>query len=203
MKNFKLKRSNKLLSLFLVLVIIIINTSNLYAFTEDIEKNDMPSECLLINNDNKHYEEALRVLGLTEDEAKECNIYLIDGKLIDKSKGITIPNNGNYYYFNEFTFYDKNYGSYWTCNGSQLKWGYTWYCTYGENIGQYLKVYLYQFPSEIKDLVDASLRYNGAGYTSNWLSVNKCDHRFIYETEIVSSPETAYATVKMYVATRN
>ena len=202
MKTLNLKRS-KIVSLFLIAIMIVACIPNISAHANE---TDDSVEYELLDENDEYYQEALDVLCLSKEEAVECNIYSVDVPLTPVVNGISIPNNSGYYYFNEFTFYDSNNGSYWTCNGSKLKWGFTWKSgnsTYKSM--QYLYVRLSQYPAyDYNDMVDESgYKYNEAGYTSSWISVNKCDHRFTYSTGYTGLYSTAYATVKVFVATKN
>ena len=168
-------------------------------------ENDL--DYLLVEDNDEYYQEALKVLNLTNEEAKTCNIYSIDGEAISSSneslirpRGVTIPNNGGFYYFPEFSFSESNGGSYWTCNGNRIKWGVTWHGTYDSNYDLRLGVYLYRYPGTE---IDHAWTYNdGQSYTSNWISTSPTDHRFRYYCSYLSSSGTGYATVKMYVATK-
>lgn len=154
-------------------------------------------EAVLIKENDSNYQDAVRVLGLSEEEASECDLYSIE------PRGVSVPNNQDYW-FNWFTFTTSNGGSFWTNNGSQLKWGYDWHGTYTSDYDLRLGVYLYKYPGYAGDLVDQMWAQNGESRRSGWISVTRgLDYRFMYYCNYLTQSGTGTATVHMYVATRN
>ena len=200
-KHSNNKRFYKIVCLLITMAIICSNVFVIPVFAETVNTTD--SDWTIIDENDKDYEKALSVLGITKDEAKDYNLYSIPLKCAKNStRDIISPSPETYRKWNEFTFYTSNIGSYWTCDGNQLKWGFTWYCTNGFNSGQYLEVQLYEYPNTY--INSSGYTYAGFNYTSDWLSSNYCDYRFKYRTAVYAEPSTvAYATVQMFAATRN
>lgn len=150
-----------------------------------------------LEEESQYYDDALRVLNITEEEAQDCTLYAVE------PRGISVPNNTKYW-FEWFSFSDTNGGAYWTNNGTQLKWGYEWYGTYTNEYDLRLGVYLYAYPGNASNLVDQMWAQNGESRESNWISVVRgLDYRFMYYCNYLTQSGTGYATVHMYVATRN
>lgn len=209
----KNKFSKKFLSAILALSVLF-TIGSVTAFADDTDTDtDTKAETsyALVDESSSYYQEALEVLQISEEEARECNIYTVDGKSIMQGStddgiapcGVAIPTTGNFYYFPEFSFYDNNNGSYWTCQGNRLKWGVSWNGTYDNNYDLRLGVYLYRYGDQ--NATDGLWMYNdGNGYTSGWLNASRCDYRFIYYSSYLSvSGQTPWVTVRMYVATKN
>lgn len=196
MKNFCSKSKKKFLSFIIAFGVLAGIVSPMQVLAAE---NDTGAEmgATLIKEDDSNYQEAIRVLGLSEEEASECNLYSIE------PRGVSVPNNQDYW-FNWFTFTTSNGGSYWTNNGSQLKWGYDWYGTYTNDHDLRLGVYLYKYPGNAGDLIDQMWAQNGESRRSGWLSVTRgLDYRFTYYCNYLTQSGTGTATVHMYVATRN
>lgn len=203
---FKFKHSNNkhFCKIVCLLITMAITCSNLFAipvFAETVNTTD--SNWTIINENDEDYEKALSVLGIAKEEAKNYNLYSVPLKCdTNSTRDIASTSPESYRKWNEFTFYTSNIGSYWTCDGNQLKWGFTWYCTNGFNSGQYLEVQLYEYPNTY--INSSGYTYAGFNYTSDWLSSNYCDYRFKYRTAVYAEPSTvAYATVQIFAATRN
>lgn len=148
------------------------------------------------------YEKALQSLGLTEEEAAECNIYAVD---IDPvAPATTIPTDGSFCRFSPFTFYQSTAGGYWTCNASQLRWSFEWNGTYDSSSDLNLTVSLYRHPSTESLRIAQVTRSNGVSYGSGWIPVTKnADYKFKYRCEYASNGNPGWASVSMYVASRN
>lgn len=198
MKTLKSKTKPKFIALTLSLILIILGISPTSAFAQETDTNIDNS--VLVDESSEYYHEALNVLGISEEEAKECNIYAVDGTKMSQTRGVTIPNNSGFYYFPEFTFSESNGGSYWTCTGNQIKWGVSWHGTYDTNYDLRLGIYLYRYQDT--ELNHVWLYNDGNSYTSDWISTYAQDHRFTYYCNYLSQSGVGYATVRMYVATR-
>ena len=192
----------KLISVVLSVMMLTAVPTSITSYATDTNDDSV----VLIEEEDSNYSKAIEVLGLTEEEAKECNIYSVDSESISNARGITIPNDSGYYAFDRFDFSGTNTGAYWTCQGSELKWGFEWTSLNGTNVSaQYLHVSLSQYPAQdAGDIISQSgYCYNESGFTSSWISCNRCDHRFYYTTGYTGVYETSHARVRMYVATRN
>lgn len=202
---FKLKRKThkRFSKIVCTAISVAMILTTLFTFTASAESNNVINTANKWSNVEKGtdlYYQALSVLNLTESELEDCNIYSISSTP-DSTRGVSIPNNTTYM-FNEFTFYNSNVGSYWTCNGSELKWGFVWYVPGASELtGHYLRVHLYQWPNTF---INSSGDIRTWTYNSNWMSAAHCDYRFKYWTAMDANPNaTAYAQVTMFVATRN
>ena len=203
MKNVKRTLLGKVFAFIVAISMLNFGTLSATSFAaEESENNDFVYT--KIEATDQQYQDALKALNLTEEEARECNIYSLDSV-----NGVTVPNNGSFYYFDEFTFWDYNGGAYWTCQGNQLRWGVNWHAT-SESYEYYdlrLGLYLYRYPGGVTNEIDHIWLYctnpNGDSYTSDWMSVVPQDYRFIYYSEYLTNPtKVPYVTLQMYVATR-
>ena len=200
MKVLKNRRSKRFLSLILSALMVLSSALSLTAFASENEEVATQSEYTIITPESEEYAKALEVLGLTEEEARECSVYSTDVAM-DGAR-VTIPTDGSFYYFPTFTFSESNGGSYWTCNGNRLKWGVTWSAPYETTMDLRLGIYLYRYPDqEIEHhwLVNTVTNQ----FTSDWISTTRNDHRFRYYASYLTYQKVGYATVTMYVATKN
>ncbi len=148
------------------------------------------------------YQKALNALGLTEEEAAECNIYVVD--IDPAAPAATIPTDGSIYRFSPFNFYQSTGGGYWTCNARRLRWSYEWNGTYTSSSDLHLKVSLYQYPCTADKLIDQASTSNGVAHSSGWIPVTpNADYRFEYRCEYASNGNPGWASVSMYVASKN
>ncbi len=198
MKGINLKRNNFVLCILMAVAITVMSFSQMQVYAAD---NADAETVTLIQENDEYYDEAKEVLGLSDEEAQKSNIYAVDVAPANMAR-VTIPNNGQNYKFPEFTFSGYNGGAYWTCQGSRLKWGYTWRGTYDSNYDLRLGVYLYKYNRPNDILVDQAWTYNGVGYESNWISASRTDYRFLYYCNYLTQSGEGYATVKIYVATQ-
>ncbi len=198
MKGINVKRKNCVLGILMAVAMMIMSFAPMQVLAAE---NTEEGTVTLIQENDEYYNEAKEVLGLSDEEAQKSNIYAVD---VNPSKmaRVTIPNNGQNYNFPEFTFSGYNGGAYWTCQGTRLKWGYTWRGTYDSNYDLRLGVYLYRYNRPNDVLIDQAWSYNREGYTSNWLSASRTDYRFLYYCNYLTQSGEGTATVKMFVATQ-
>lgn len=200
MKKFNFKK--RLLSALIAISTLFNVTITAYADEESTIEDTL--NYTVVNSKDTSYDRALKILELTPKEAAECTIYCVESEPT-KTRGITIPNNSGFYYFDTFSFSESNNGSYWTCKGNYIKWGVDWYGTYDSNYDLRLNVLLYKYPMNSGyDLVDQIWKHNRESYTSSWLpAIKNLDYRFLYRCDYLTIHGTGYATVSMYVATKD
>ncbi len=130
-------------------------------------------------------EEAMEILGITEEEAEKASFYVVTPETngqSTKSGHVTIGPQ-QVYTFPSFTFSDMNYGSYWTCNGSLLKWAAVHHS--GADVNTAITIHLYRYgqydPNDVMDCTSfVQFLPVGETYQSGWIDAYKTDYRFVY-----------------------
>ena len=88
-------------------------------------------------------ENAIKILGVNEEEAKQMSFYVVDAEPAKSGIGIS-P--GETHVFPTFTFTGTNIGSYWTCKGTKLTWAAIHHSAADENT--YIAIFLYGYGRE-------------------------------------------------------
>lgn len=158
-------------------------------------ENDIPSSSeAMIPLEETEYtrEEALEILGLTEEEAKDMSFYVVDAEPAEVSDTeseisthqVTIGP-GESYWFPTFTFTGTNVGSYWTCTGTQLSWAAIYHSAASSRAS--IAIFLYGYGRENPDNVFEGCTSHlldlmpGNSYTNGYHSaVKNYDYHFVY-----------------------
>lgn len=135
-------------------------------------------------------EEAMEILGISEEEAEKVSFYVVDTEPNETSviepgistNQVTIGPQ-EIYTFPSFTFTGDNNGAYWTCNGTMLKWAAVHHSAADVNtkIGIILYRYGQPSPDNVFDCVSYVMFIPvGETYQSGWIDAYKTDYRFVY-----------------------
>lgn len=152
--------------------------------------------------------DAIKTLGLTQEEAQKSKFYVLtlqnpstSSKIdISQMAQVTIPVNTTFSWA-PFTFYEENGGSYWTVQANKIKWGvFSFHGTYDSDYDLRLGVYLYSYG--VSSDISHAWMQNGNTYLSDWIPVTwGHDYRFHYYCEYLTHGGYGTATVQMYVVT--
>lgn len=178
----KSKRSLKLWSMLLALAMCL-SIFPCSAFAAETSSSEQVSaKVQSIEDAGISRETAMEVLGLTAEEAKDVDYYVIS-----PMSHVSIGS-GEVHEFPKFSFTGDNVGSYFTVNGSKLKVAMIWHPLFSDSVPGIFRAYLYPYGSTNpihQTFFTTEREPNGANNTwlsqSEWLNVTRgLDYHFIY-----------------------
>ncbi len=143
--------------------------------------------------------EAIDILGVSEEEAKDMKFYSID------TKSRVVLKTGDVWEPSPFTFTGENVGSYFTVKANQLRYGFRWKPA-SKDYATQTTVYLfgYGLTGYVSRSFITSDRLGSGGtafVTSDWISTkNGLDYHFSYDCYYIgSAAKPAKCTITLIV----
>lgn len=144
-------------------------------------------------------EEALEILGMTEEEAKEVNFYAV------RAINQVALSPGDVWTPNAFSFTGENTGSYFTVNANKIKFGVVWEPASKTQATQ-TRIYLWPYGSNVAAgqmyFESSMIGSNGkASKTSDWINATYgLDYHFLYDCYYIgSAAQQATCTITLVV----
>lgn len=149
-----MKKINRFSLLALALVFSLLFSSQT-AMAAELPENVSSNSSAMIPLEETEFtrEEAIKILGVSEEDAEKMSFYVVDAEPAEISTpepgistyGVGIEP-GQVYTFPTFTFSGTNIGSYWTCKGTKLTWAAVHHSSADPNTS--LSIFLYGYGRE-------------------------------------------------------
>lgn len=167
------------------------------AFAAEVENDSLKIQT--IEEAGVSREEAIEVLGLTDEEAQNIKFYAL------RSTEQLTFNSGDFYEFPTFTFTDYNVGSYFTVNADKIMYGVIWELEDGQPAATLeVKLYPYGEPCAYSAFIRTTMDGGDKRLTtkSEWIDAyNGVDYHFIYDANAwTGDPRSVTSSVTMVIA---
>lgn len=190
-----MKKFKRIQALFLAIVLVV-SSMSMSAFAAEVEDTNADSATtnssfVPLSETEYSRDDAIRIMGMTEEEAEGVEFFLVDAEPISSdessqsARGVVI-NPGQTHNFPSFSFTSKNVGSYWTCKGTQLRWTAVHNTCTPYDINHYVTIFLYAYGDEDPNDVMACHSYMDflmVGETRSYgfmSAVKGLDYHFVY-----------------------